>query len=624
MDEMMHMGTPWLDKPYSETYRMYECSLNDTELCTYQEGYWRFWYEADHRYALPTVAFFLTAIILFSIGYLADSFTSQSIRRSNSVRKLVALNRFLSYKTYRINGLNWNSAPLGILALGAVGFIYFTTMTLAPKPYYWPSIAKFGNSPPIATRSGWLSLGCLPFVFATAGKSNLITLVTGVSHEKLQVFHRWISYAFFVTALIHTFPFIVYNISQGTMVESWNTSVFYWTGTVALVAQGWLTFASLGPLRSLSYEWFKFSHFVAALVFTLFLFFHCDHTLSSWDYFIATGVLFSLSWLHRQIRLYFEHGLNHKANISLLPNGFVCVRVPTASTWGIGQHFFVRFMGLGVHASTNHPFTACSLPAPAAGRSEAQSELVFYIRPRGGTTARLAHYAEQHPNIPMRVMLDGPYGGIDIQKILHFNHQLIIAGGSAAGWILPLLSAFLLRQEPTTDKPGQTALNHAQMRIILATRDVETRDWFKESVSELLAEHGLEKIPPGLAIELYYTGSSSPFLSQSQQPHLIPEKTPAAQSTILSRSSSDPSSCSSTTSASKIEQHFTHTPDLPALVSTEVAASSNALGVFVCGPLSMQNDVANAVAGEQVEVLKGGSDGGGKDVYLHVEHFSWA
>jgi hypothetical protein len=32
----------------------------------------------------------------------------------------------------------------------------------------------------------------------------------------------------------------------------------------------------------MGYEWFKFSHFVAALVFMLLMFFHCDHTLSSW------------------------------------------------------------------------------------------------------------------------------------------------------------------------------------------------------------------------------------------------------------------------------------------------------------------------------------------------------
>lgn len=161
--------------------------------------------------------------------------------------------RWLSYRNWRIDSLNWNSAPLGVLLLGAVGMIYFFCMALGPKPYYWPnyngSKPSYGNSMPIATRSGWLATGCLPFVIMTAGKSNLISMVTGVSHEKLQVFHRWISYAMFVLTLIHTFPFIVYNIRIGEMVEQWNTSIFYWTGVVALLAQAWLTFASFGPLR---------------------------------------------------------------------------------------------------------------------------------------------------------------------------------------------------------------------------------------------------------------------------------------------------------------------------------------------------------------------------------------
>jgi len=43
----MKMGTPWLDKPLSETYRAYECTFNDTVSCDYQSGYWRFWSVLD-------------------------------------------------------------------------------------------------------------------------------------------------------------------------------------------------------------------------------------------------------------------------------------------------------------------------------------------------------------------------------------------------------------------------------------------------------------------------------------------------------------------------------------------------------------------------------------------------
>ncbi|KAJ4132484.1 hypothetical protein NW754_015301 [Fusarium falciforme] len=251
--QFQRRATPWLDKPlvFSGNYREYECTFNETSQCDYQEGYWRFWYEADHRYALPAVAFFLASIIVFALVYIAGSLTPRRVQQTRSVTKTKALYRYLSYRTFRIPALDWNSAPVGLLALAGIGTIFFFAMTLGPKPYYWPNTddVDYGSSPPIATRTGWMALACLPFVIATSAKTNFITLVTGVSHERLQTCHRWISYAFFVLSLIHTFPFIIYNIDKGMMADMWKTTVFYWTGVVALIAQAWLTFASWGPLR---------------------------------------------------------------------------------------------------------------------------------------------------------------------------------------------------------------------------------------------------------------------------------------------------------------------------------------------------------------------------------------
>ncbi|RSM00633.1 hypothetical protein CEP52_009002 [Fusarium oligoseptatum] len=501
-------ATPWLDKPliFSGNYREYDCMFNETSQCEYQEGYWRFWYEADHRYALPTVAFFLASILVFALVYVAGSLTTRRVQQTRSVTKIKALYRYLSYRTLRIPTLDWNSAPIGLLALAAVGTVFFFAMTLGPKPYYWPNTDEvdYGSSPPIATRTGWMALACLPFVIATSSKTNFITLVTGVSHERLQTFHRWISYAFFVLSLIHTFPFIIYNIDKGMMVDMWKTTVFYWTGVVALIAQAWLTFASLGPLRSLCYEWFKFAHFVAALVFVLFLFFHCDATLTAWDYFSATGVLFSLSWLYRQTRIYFEHGISHHAELTLASNGFIRVSIPTKATWTVAQHYFVRFMGLGPHALTLHPFTACSLPFREARNGLDESELVFFIRPRGGLTARLAHYTELKTNTKMRVLLDGPYGGVDATAIGDSQRMLVIAGGSGAGWILPFITAYLDHQVQAgslTDEDSPRSL-----KVILATRDFLTATWFEEEVQHLLTSRS-EASTSGLEVEIYYTGS---------------------------------------------------------------------------------------------------------------------
>ncbi|EEB87074.1 hypothetical protein MPER_15738, partial [Moniliophthora perniciosa FA553] len=66
--------------------------------------------------------------------------------------------------------------------------------TLGPRPYLWPNLHVMGHSPPIATRTGWLSVAIMPFMIAFATKVNWIGALTGTSHEKLQVFHRWTAF----------------------------------------------------------------------------------------------------------------------------------------------------------------------------------------------------------------------------------------------------------------------------------------------------------------------------------------------------------------------------------------------------------------------------------------------
>ncbi|KAL2689101.1 hypothetical protein Neosp_003153 [[Neocosmospora] mangrovei] len=550
-------------------------------------------YEADHRYALPTVAFFLASIIVFALVYIAGSLTPRRVQQTRPVTKTKALYRYLSYRTFRIPALDWNSAPIGLLALACVGTIFFFAMTLGPKPYYWPNTDEvdYGSSPPIATRTGWMALACLPFVIATSSKTNFITLVTGISHERLQTCHRWISYAFFVLSLIHTFPFIIYNIDKGMMVDMWKTTVFYWTGVVALIAQAWLTFASWGPLR---------------------------------DYFAATGVLFSLSWLYRQARIYFEHGISLHAELTIASNGFIRVSVPTKATWTVAQHYFVRFMGLGPHALTLHPFTACSLPSRDARSGFDESELVFFIRPRGGFTARLAHYTELHTNAKMRVLLDGPYGGVHAKTIHDSQRMLVIAGGSGAGWILPFISAYLDRQLQGGSHSDEDS--ELSLRIILVTRDILTTTWFEEEVCHLLKSRP-EAPTHGLEVEIYYTGSEAneenptqtgQFSKALDHPEKASESTPTP---VITTSDTDDGQKISPSSKPSI-QHLKSRPDLAVKVEEEARSSSSkqSLGVFVCGPLSMQSDVSAAVAREQLGIAKRGTG----DILLHLEHFSWA
>ncbi|EMR65091.1 putative ferric reductase transmembrane protein [Eutypa lata UCREL1] len=289
----------------------------------------------------------------------------------------------------------------------------------------------------------------------------MIASLTGVSHERLIVFHNWVGWAMFALALIHTFPFIIFHNWKGDMVTMWNTSVVYWTGVVALIAQTYLQFFSLRFIRDRYYEIFKATHYLAALVFMIFFFFHCDFRLSSWDYFIATGVLYTLSFLYSQIRTYFEFGLSHRATFTRVSNLALKVTIPIDTTWHPSQHVFLRFIHLGLHALTAHPFTIASVPIAINGSGK--SKLVFYVQPRGGLTGRLAAAALQQPGL-------------------------------------------------TTTQ------------VIIATRDGELVRWYGEALLEYMDENGVERIPDNITIAIYETGngqslsgSSSKDLEQSNE-----------------------------------------------------------------------------------------------------------
>lgn len=271
---------------------------------------------------------------------------------------------------------------------------------------------------------------------------------------------------------------------------------------------------------------------------------------------------------------------------------------------------------MGMHAWTIHPFTACSLPQPG-------KDLVFFIRPRSGLTARLARYASSGANPRVRVLLDGPYGGVDMHKIEQSKRMLVIAGGSGAGWILPFVLAHLRKVELVvkTDKP-QT---RPSLKIVVATRDIPTKEWFESELSQILASvEAVEDL--FVETEIFYTGLKGGASAQSAEGCVEPfsdlEKANATGKTSdLPVTGSDGSSTDNATLDQKL-RHSERRPDLAKMIRDEgySCEDDSSLGVFVCGPLSMQSDVSQAVAKEQIGIVKSGR----KSIYLHMEHFSWA
>ncbi|KAF4951957.1 hypothetical protein FGADI_7073 [Fusarium gaditjirri] len=385
--------------------------------------------------------------------------------------------------------------------------------------------------------------------------------------------------------------------------------LFYWTGIVALIFQAWLTFASHSAIRRLlGYEFFKATHIFAVVIFMLTFFWHCDYTLTSWHYFIGTAAVYVPCYVYPWLRTCFEYGVRTKAHVKVEDNGFIRVAIPANFTWEIGQHCFLRFTGLGLtQALSAHPFTICSLPSTSSGE---QSFLVFYLKKHKGFTATLYEYALQNPGAQMSVLVDGPYGGINTQRFVNSNHLVVIAGGSGAGWTLPFIEQYIAARAGHGDedrKEDQREISPlSSLRVILASRDVESCNWYLQVVSETFLKYS-DKMISGLQVQLHHTGGA------------------IAESSVPSNSSSLPGnkeSGSERATESLLSFDELHgRPDLPRLLKGLANGTTDSLGVYVCGPDTMQNDVRNSVASLNLDILRGADSAG---VYLHSEHFSWA
>ena len=316
-----------------------------------------------------------------------------------------------------------------------------------------------------------------------------------------------------------------------------------------------------------------------------------------------------------------------KAHIHVEDNGFIRLTIPSVKMrWTPGQHCFLRFTSFGLQAFSSHPFTICSLPAI---KEKETSELVFYIRHSHGLTQKLYDHAQKHPDSAVPVLVDGPYGGINMQRFNEADRLLVVAGGSGAGWILSFLKLFCRQRSAAPRNDAATeAHQYRSLRIVLATRDLASRMWFLSTVNELLARCSTTLESLDVSIEVHLTGEAERATSV---PKLGIESKEIPDPEISTKPSSSSSSSSGNIDfAPKSEVHATPSkelagrPDLPSLIRKEgeaAAESGSALSVYVCGPEEMLNDVRNAVARENVGIVRGGRGG---SVYLHSEHFSWA
>jgi hypothetical protein len=96
---------------------------------------------------------------------------------------------------------------ISVIIITFVAITFSVLYCFIPQPLYWQSL-QYG-SPPLAIRSGMMAVAMMPWIVAVAMKANIISVMTGIGHERLNVLHRWGGYICLFLALVHTVPFYV-------------------------------------------------------------------------------------------------------------------------------------------------------------------------------------------------------------------------------------------------------------------------------------------------------------------------------------------------------------------------------------------------------------------------------
>ena len=403
------------------------------------------------------------------------------------VNNVIAFSRWIFYRpipSIRIGKRHIRFSSAGVVFVTFAAFSFVILYSFLPQPLYYSTI-RYG-SPPLATRAGMLSVAMVPWIVALSMKANLVSVVTGMGHERLNVLHRWGGYICLVLALIHTVPYYITPVSDQGALEVFKNYFqgqyyIYGTGVAALAPLIFLCVHSLPFIRSKMYELFVVLHVPATIVFLGMMFWHCHNYLTSWHYLWATTAIWVLSLI---FRLFYLNWLNYwrmswlcgeESAVTILPENAVKVTIPTQVKWRPGQFVYLRMPGISIFE--NHPFTIASLCSDdfPSDYGEQYRDMVLVFRPFGGFTQKVVNTALQRgPYHTYRAFIDGPYGGMR-RELASFETVVLIAGGSG---ITAIVSHLLLLIKKMRDGTAATR----EVHVIWALKRPETAEWFKEEL----------------------------------------------------------------------------------------------------------------------------------------------
>ncbi|KAI0180885.1 ferric reductase NAD binding domain-containing protein [Hypoxylon sp. FL1284] len=440
----------------------------------------------------------------------------------------------------------------------------------------------------LRNRSGVLATVNMIPLFLMAGRNNPLINLLGMSFDTFNLLHRWFGRIVVLEAVCHTLAFWAATASKAGWAAAINSSfsapflIFGFVATCAFVA---IFFQAASIARHAYYEIFKLLHIVLAALAVAGLWYHLKlKDLPQIKWLFAVVPIWAIDRFIRVARVAYNNmgKGGTKTLIEALPGNAVRITVTMARPWTFrpGQHAYLYLPAISFWQS--HPFSvAWSEEAEeltsdklAMNRQDVlamrKTTMSFVVRGRTGMTQSLYQRAAARPDgrLMTTCLVEGPYGG---QHQMHsYGTVMLFAGGVGVTHAVPHV------RDLVTGFANNTVATR-KVVLVWIIQSPEHLEWIRPWMTEILA---MDQRRDVLRIMLFV---------------------------------SRPRSTKEIHSPSSTVQMFPGRPNIDTLIGMEAEAQVGTMGVTVCGPGALSDEVRQAVRGKQY----------GTSIDFIEEAFSW-
>ena len=303
----------------------------------------------------------------------------------------------------------------------------------------------------VGFRAAWVSVTQVPLVYVLVSKT--LGLVSGLSYERLNWLHRWVSRTLLITVTLHGAFFLAEWARADFVAMELELMPMVRYGLGAWGVLVWTLVSSCAPFRNMAYELFVLQHIAAAGIFLWLVYRHVP-SYAVYNVWFAVGIvtfdrtaLFCWSVYQnvgirqRGAKASSPRWLGYRAELRALNRDSTMVTVrDVAFKWKVGQHIYLRLPKIGILES--HPYTISSVPSKSS--SSVSNDVRLIIRAHSGFTRRLHRRAlssAQGDAVVMTAFVAGPFGAPPAWN--SFETLVLIAASTGASFTLPILESII-------------------------------------------------------------------------------------------------------------------------------------------------------------------------------------